>query len=184
MYAWPKNLLRRRSSSAHFAELVHPHIRQLYRMAFRWTGSREEAEDLVQDVLASLLARSVALENIQRLGPWLIKVLYHRYVDLYRRRRSSPVDEDVDWETVICSTSEEGVSSQVGMQRALLQALSKLNAGWRDTVLLHDVEGYSLLEVADILDISVGTVKSRLHRAHKKLKKMLVEGTYSESHPC
>ncbi|WP_444903673.1 RNA polymerase sigma factor [Microbulbifer sp. CnH-101-E] len=184
MYAWPQKLLRRRSRNARFAELIHPHIRQLYRMAFRWTGNREEAEDLVQDVLASLLTRSVALEKIQRLGPWLIKVLYNRYVDLYRRRRSSPIDEEVDWETVASGTPEKGLSSQVEMQRILLQALSKLEVDWRDTVLLHDVEGYSLLEVADILGISVGTVKSRLHRAHKKLKKLLGEGTISEGHPC
>ncbi|GAB2894015.1 RNA polymerase sigma factor [Microbulbifer echini] len=184
MYAWPSKLLLRRSSGARFAEFVHPHIRQLYRMAYRWTRNREEAEDLVQDVLASLLARSVALEKIERLGPWLIKVLYHRYVDLYRRRRISPIDSEVDWQEAAGSVFEEEPYARVETQRLLLQALSTLEAGWRDAVLLHDVEGYSVLEVSDILDVNVGTVKSRLHRAHKKLKKILGEGTYSESQPC
>ncbi|MFA0811448.1 RNA polymerase sigma factor [Microbulbifer epialgicus] len=185
LYAWSKIYFRRRSNETRFIKLIHPHIRKLYRMAYRWTRSREEAEDLVQDVLASLLEKSLDLEKVQNLGPWLIKVLYHRYVDLYRRRQSSPINDDVDWQEVEFENPVETETfTLLDLHRSLNRALMMLEPGWRDAILLHDVEGYTTIEVAEILDINVGTVKSRLHRAHKKLKKIIIEGTICESHPC
>jgi RNA polymerase sigma-70 factor (ECF subfamily) len=64
------------------------------------------------------------------------------------------------------------------VQEALLKALPLLDEGQRDVILLHDMEGYTALEVSEILDINVGTVKSRLHRARNHLKKILSPGTF------
>lgn len=158
-----------------FTALVRPHISAMYRMAYRWTQNREEAEDLVQDVLTRLVTRLDELTRVEKLKPWLIKVLYRRYVDLYRRRVNSPVDHDYDWHSDESPFEEQAVDSEdafarLDLQRTLSRALETLDDNQRDTVLLHDVEGHSALDVADILEISVGTVKSRLHRARKKLK--------------
>ncbi|GAA5445982.1 ECF RNA polymerase sigma factor SigH [Microbulbifer sp. NBRC 101763] len=185
MYTWPKALFHKRSSQEHFSGLVYPYIRTMYRMAYRWTGSRVDAEDLVQDVLSGLLNKVSILEKTERLGPWLVKVLYHRYVDLYRRQCASPIDESFDLQDVeSCSDGRSEHCSNLDLERLLNRALLMLGPGWRDVVLLHDVEGYTASEVAEILDINVGTVKSRLHRAHKKLKKIITEGTIGEVHPC
>ena len=172
-----------------FTALVRPHLRLMYRMAYRWSQDRAEAEDLVQDVLARLFPRLDELAAVDKLGPWLIKVLYRRYVDLYRRRVSSPVDENVSWSSDDSVFQERLLDEhnryhQLELQRALNQALATLDDGWRDVVLLHDVEGYTALEVAEILEINVGTVKSRLHRARKKLKMALQLGTIETSHAC
>lgn len=171
-----------------FTALVRPHLRLMYRMAYRWTQDRSEAEDLVQDVLTRLFPKTEELEAVDKLGPWLVKVLYRRYVDLYRRRVSSPIDESISWEADDTFFQERLLEErnryhQLDLQRALNRALALLDDGWRDVVLLHDVEGYTALEVAEILEINVGTVKSRLHRARKKLKAALKLGTI-EARAC
>jgi len=168
-----------------FTALVRPHIGLMYRMAYRWTQSREESEDLVQDVLTRLVTQLDSLEQIEKLSPWLIKVLYRRYVDLYRRQTRSPIDtshnygqycDDALYQEQTADSNDQ--LHRLELQRTLNNALAKLNDDQRDAVLLHDVEGHSVLDVADILEVSVGTVKSRLHRARNKLKKLLQPGTF------
>lgn len=186
MSAWLTRIFqRRRSPEDRFVALVFPHIRRMHRMAYRWTADSVDAEDLVQDVLTALVPRLAELESIDRLGPWLIKVLYRRYVDLYRRRRACPIDysgaRDGD---SFCDESAGDDYERQDLRRALSDALMTLEDDWRDTVLLHDVEGYTAIEVAEILDIGVGTVKSRLHRARQKLKKKLTQGTISARQAC
>ncbi|WP_323845835.1 sigma-70 family RNA polymerase sigma factor [Microbulbifer magnicolonia] len=172
-----------------FTALVRPHLRLMFRMAYRWTQSRAEAEDLVQDVLTHLFPRVEELAAVDKPGPWLVKVLYRRYVDLYRRRASSPVEETLPWSSDDAFFQERMLDErnhyqQLELRRVLNRALAELDDGWRDVVLLHDVEGYTALEVAEILEINVGTVKSRLHRARKKLKAALQLGTIDTCHAC
>ncbi|MCX2778245.1 RNA polymerase sigma factor [Microbulbifer thermotolerans] len=186
MSIWLARIFERcRSPEERFVALVSPHIRRMYRMAFRWTMNAAEAEDLVQDVLISLLPKVAQIEKVERLGPWLIKVLYRRFVDLYRSRQASPIDETVcvEGDEFFAPTDCDNYR-RLELRRALNRALRSLDGPWRDIVLLHDVEGYSAIEVADILEINIGTVKSRLHRARKKLKKILAEETFSVSHAC
>lgn len=180
---------RRAAPGDRFTALVRPHIQLMYRMAYRWTQNQSEAEELVQDVLARLFPRLEELVALDKPGPWLVKVLYHRYVDLYRRRLNSPVDDSVSWSSDDAFfqghlLDERNHFHQLELKRALNRALEELDDGWRDVVLLHDVEGYSALEVAEILEINVGTVKSRLHRARKKLKAALQLGTIEGCHAC
>lgn len=167
-----------RSPQSRYTALVRPHINVLYRMAYRWTQSREEAEDLVQDVLVKLIDHLDEMQAVERLRPWLIKVLYHRYVDTYRRQSRSPVDSEHEWQADSQLLEEAAADDrdsydQLEWRQALLRGLETLETAHRDVILLHDVEGYTALEIAEILDISTGTVKSRLHRGREKLKKFL-----------
>lgn len=170
-----------------FHALLKPHIEILYRMAYRWTQSQADAEDLVQDILVRLAHRVDDMQQVDMLRPWLVKVLYHRYVDLYRRQTSSPIEREreswqPDNETFASRlhtiADDHDAIEQLEMQQILAMALGQLDEGHRDVVLLHDMEGYTALEVAEILDINVGTVKSRLHRAREKLKNLLTHGTF------
>ncbi|MCW8126060.1 RNA polymerase sigma factor [Microbulbifer halophilus] len=172
-----------------FTALVRPHLRLMYRMAYRWTQNSAEAEDLVQDVLTRLFPRLEELAAVDKPGPWLVKVLYRRHVDLYRRRVSSPIDDSVHWDSDDAFFRERLIDERddyrrLELQRTLNRALEGLDEGWRDVVLLHDVEGHTALEVAEILEINVGTVKSRLHRARKKLRIALQPGTIERSYAC
>lgn len=169
-----------------FSELVSPHIGSLYRMAYRWTQDRDDAEDLVQETLARLFRRVDDMERIEMLGPWLVKVLYRCFVDQYRKRSRTPEGDNHAWRADTELLDEELARRPEGadearrlqLQRDLARALETLSDAQRDVILLHDTEGYSAVEVAAILEISTGTVKSRLHRAREQLKKFLGDGTF------
>ena len=166
----------RPSRKDRFHELLRPHVELMYRMAYRWTQSQTDAEDLVQDILTRLATRVDELEQVESLRPWLLRVLYNRYVDLYRRNRNSPVEEnhwDADTHPVDHAVDNRDDFARSDDQRVLLDALEHLEDDHRDVVLLHDMEGYTAPEVADIMQISVGTVKSRLHRARARLRDYL-----------
>lgn len=177
-----------RSRKDLYLSLLRPHLDLLYRMAYRWTGSRDEAEDLVQDILERLAPRIDEMRRVDKLRPWLIRVLYRRYVDLYRRRRRSPVEFESspahhdDGETMESriqrAVDPDNAIDRLELQQMLSRALGELDDDQSDVILLHDVEGYSAIEVAEILDINVGTVKSRLHRGRTRLKKFLAPGTF------
>ena len=169
-----------------FENLLRPHIEFLYRMAYRWTQSQDSAEDLVQELLIKLVPRIKEMEQIESLRPWLLRILYNRYVDDYRHARTSPVDEsqsgwnpdDGDDPADIVSQAVDPIQpgEQEELRLSLQKALLQLEEGQRDVVLLHDMEGYTAEEVAEILDIALGTVKSRLHRARTQLKLLLFDG--------
>lgn len=166
-----------------FETLLRPHIELMYRMAYRWTQSQSDAEDLVQDVLLKVAGRVDEMERIDSLRPWLIRIVYNRYVDLYRRSRASPIgeaspdpwsaDESEIQDRIAQAPEHSSAITQLEQQRALLLGLQALDDEQRDTVLLHDLEGYTAVEVAEIMQTHIGTVKSRLHRARSKLKDIL-----------
>lgn len=176
-----------------FENLLRPHIEFLYRMAYRWTNAQDRAEDLVQELLIKLVPRVEDMEQIESLRPWLLRILYNRYVDDYRRGRSSPIDEshsgwnpDDEDEPVadVISQAAEPVPSgeQEELRQSLHKALSLLEPDQRDVVLLHDMEGYTAEEVAEIMATQVGTVKSRLHRARARLRLLLFDdSTFEDS---
>lgn len=158
-----------------YTALVRPHISPMFRAAWRWTRDRQTAEDLVQDVLVKLVDRVEEMQRIDRLRPWLLRIVYRRFVDHYRRESRSPIDPAAALET---ATGGDDPLELTDRQQRLTAGLSGLNPDQRDVILMHDVEGYTAAEVAEILQISVGTVKSRLHRGRRLLKKFLEEGTF------
>ncbi len=165
--------------------MLRPHIEIMYRMAYRWVGSEHDAEDIVQDVLIKLVDRVAEMEALEQLRPWLIKCVYRRFIDVHRSQSRSPVHSESSFAT---PESDESFSdahadyrdeiTQMIDGEALNEALQILDDKHRDIILLHDAEGYSASEVADITGESIGTVKSRLHRARNKLKKFIIDGTF------
>lgn len=166
-----------------FEELIRPHLDALYRTAHRFTGAAADAEDLVQDVLVKLYPRVDELERIERLRPWLLRVLHNHFVDDRRRARRSPVallrespsegnDEGVDRYPGSAPGPQEQLLRQADGER-LERALAALWREHRAVVALHDMEGYSLVELSESLDVPVGTLKSRLHRARAHLRRLL-----------
>ena len=171
------NLFKARINPAdRFEQIIRPHIETLYRFAYRLCNSRDDAEELVQILLVRLFPKIDQLESIEKLSPWLCRGLYNLYVDSYRSamRQSTLFDLESDGETVICDqvTPFEHVSANESMTR-IDAALKQLNDDQRILVLLHDSEGYTLNELTDILQVPLGTLKSRLNRARTNLKKLL-----------
>lgn len=161
-----------------FVILLRPCVEGMYRLAYRFCGSREDAEDLVQDILVKLYPRLNELRGIDNLPSWLATVLYRQFVDRTRHHNRSPVQLTEDGETFPVTVDNTALQpeAQVANDEAIDQvqnALLQLNEDHRVLVVLHDVEGFKLTELQEMLDIPIGTLKSRLHRAREQLKKLL-----------
>ncbi len=178
------NFPSKRAEQVHFERLVRPHLESLYRLAFRFTGNAADAEDLLQDLLIKIYPRREELKQVDKLRPWLARVLYNLFIDTQRRRNRSPIhladqtgDED-DPDPVDRLAAEEGTNPEVetrrdGDLRQLQAALDRLSEDHRAVIMLHDVEGYTLEEMTEILECPIGTLKSRLHRARARMRQLL-----------
>lgn len=179
----------RQSQEARFEALIRPHVDPLYRAAYRFTGNREEAEDLVQDLLVKLLPRTEELAAVEQLRPWLMRVLYRMFVDRHRKKArtrlrlvpGSSGDELGDPLDGMAGDSPDP-EDEAGnrFDRARLQrALARLSDDHRAVLALHDMEGYTLPELETLLEVPTGTLKSRLHRARARLRELLKkDGTF------
>ena len=164
-----------------FEALVRPHLEGLFRLAYRFTRSREDAEDLVQGLLVKLLAQPERLGEVEQLGPWLARSLYYFHVDHLRQRRRADkglglrvADEEVL--TAVVDEQREGpeqAAERGQLGRRLEVALGRLSAEHRALIGLHDIEGYKLEELAGMLELPIGTLKSRLHRGRAHLRWLL-----------
>lgn len=180
-----------------FEALVAPHMETLYRVAYRFAGHQEDAEDLVQDLLIKLYPKSAELAAVDVLRPWLIRAMYNLFVDGRRRHARRPhghidmsggLEDDAGcvgiWDRM--ASPEAGPATLV--ERSLLgehimEAMEDLNEEQKAVLMLHDVEGYSLVELAETLDVPVGTLKSRLFRARRSLKDSLLARNVGHHEP-
>ncbi|MCF6282245.1 MAG: RNA polymerase sigma factor [Candidatus Polarisedimenticolaceae bacterium] len=178
---------RRRGHQTSFEEMLAPHVEHLYHLAYRFSRSQHDAEDLVQELLVKLYSRHNELSKVKSLKPWLTRSLYNLYIDLYRRKERSPIDHGYD-ETISASAcTDAGPQQEVQrseMQHAIAKQMDTLNENQRILLIMHDIESYTLAEIAVILDTPIGTLKSRLHRSRAKLKKSLDDGTFSLNSAC
>lgn len=180
MKLWPSSRRpkQKQAEQALFEQLVQPHLQQLYRLAYRFTGTRYDAEDLVQDILLKLYPRLKEMQDIERLGPWLARVLYRHFIDKYRSKKRSPLHLVGEDQSIINEQPDEtpgpaGEFDLSTLQHRLQYSLEQLNEDQRVLVILHDVEGYTLNEIHTMYDVSIGTLKSRLNRARTRLRGLL-----------
>jgi RNA polymerase sigma-70 factor (ECF subfamily) len=157
-----------------FSVLVGPHLLHLYRVGYRFTGKREDAEDLVQALLLRLYPRRNELHQIADLRQWLVRALYNLFIDTIRRSARDPL-EGAAGDEALCALQDPGPGPETSVEHGRLQAriaeaLARLDVDQRVVVTLHDMEGYNLSELAKLLDLPLGTVKSRLHRGRNRLR--------------
>lgn len=156
---------------------MQPYLQQLYRLAYRFTGQQADAEDLVQDVVVKLYPRMQEMQKIEQLGPWLARVLYRHFIDHTRSRQRSPlylVDDETDFDQQKGDIPNPTDNTETAiLQQRLQHAMTHLNEDQRVLMILHDVEGYTLNEIHNILDAPIGTLKSRLNRARGRLREIL-----------
>ncbi len=171
--------------AAEFERLLRPHVPALYRSAYRWTGAVDRAEDLVQQLLMRLFPRLAELRALEQVRPWALRVMYRIFVDDLRRMRASPVQFGADASDAELAGAQDEAWFDPGPQPAelveqqltqerLLRAWEQLGEEHRAVLSMHDIEDYTLPELAQIMDIPLGTLKSRLHRARARLRELLV----------
>jgi len=171
-----------------FAEQAMPYLDQLYSHAMRMTRNAADAEDLVQETYLKGYRGFGGFQEGTNLRAWLFRILTNSYINNYRKKQRRPDESDLgDVEDLylyrrlggaetaaLGRSAEEELFEQI-TDSEVKQAIEDLPEQYRDAVLLADVEGFSYKEIAEILDVPIGTVMSRLHRGRKRLQEQLYE---------
>ncbi len=160
-----------------------PHINSMYNFAFRLTMDEDDANDLVQDTYLKAFRFISSFEQGTNAKAWLFRILKNSFINDYRKRSKEP--SKVDYQEVETTYNSEDaaeyehttdlraetVQDMIGDEVA--NALNALPVDFRTVIILCDIEGFTYEEMAKILDIPIGTVRSRLHRARNLLKDSL-----------
>lgn len=177
--------LRRQSHQAEFEALLAPWLDGLYGAAVRLTRHPAEAEDLVQDTVMRAYRFFDRFERGTNFKAWLYRILTNTFINGYRRQqKAKALGEESERQSVEASFFSADVTEQVqdpeshlvdrALSEAVLAAIDTLPIDFRMVVILADLQEFSYKEVADILNVPVGTVMSRLFRGRKALQKRLV----------
>lgn len=161
-----------------FRELVHRHGDRLLNMVLHLVGSREDAEDLVQETLAQAYRAIATYEGRSRFFTWLYRIATNRAISAHRKRRLETVQqrEAVVWDQQPSSdVNDPGTAAAEADEiRRVRQAIDRLPADRRAVLVLRDIDGLDYAEIAEVLQMPAGTVRSRLHRARLELKELLL----------
>lgn len=172
--------------AARFERDALPYLDQLYGAAMRMTKNPADAEDLVQETFAKAFGSFAQYQPGTNLKAWLYQILNNTFRSLYRKQQRQPQQTDAaeveDWQLhKAASHTADGLRSAEDEaldnipDRQIRDALASLPEDRRMAVYLADIEGFSYKEIAEILDIPLGTVMSRLHRGRRQLREMLRE---------
>ena len=174
------------ADQAHFTDVAMEHMPGLYSAALRMTRNAADAEDLVQETYLKAYRAYASFEEGTNLRAWLYRILTNTYINSYRAAKRRPEVTDVeDVEDLYLYKRMSGPGgSQSGRSAEdealdrftdddVKGALEELPDAFRMAVLLADVEGFSYKEIAEITDVPIGTVMSRIHRGRRALQKAL-----------
>lgn len=160
------------SSSPDFPKLVDLYYQSLFRFALSLIRNENEASDLVQQTFLIWARKGSSLKDGSKVKSWLFTTLYREFIRSNRRnKRMEPTeDEPMEW---MLPPDEVDYQAKVDSQ-TLLKKLGDLEEAYREPLVLFYLEDLSYKEIADILDIPIGTVMSRLSRGKSALKKLLL----------
>lgn len=174
-----------------FEEIAMVHVDSLYSMALRFVFNKEEAEDLVQETYLKAYRFFDTFQKGTNIKAWLYKILRNTFINRYRKKINTPGEilyEDVEFvnsnltyeqdkNTVELADTLESKYNDLSnlMEDDVKQAIDGLPIEYREAILLSDVEELSYQEIAEIADVPIGTIKSRLNRGRKLLQKKLWE---------
>lgn len=166
-----------------FEELVRKTHKQAYSLAYRLTGNSTEAEDLVQESFIRAFRFFGKYDRALPFTSWLYRIMTNMHIDGVRRRgrlkvaslEQSGADGATTWDLPDFEAAPDRVMMQRSLDAPVQNALVAMTAEFRTAVLLADVEGMAYEEIAEIMKTSVGTVRSRIHRGRKQLRRHLMQ---------
>jgi RNA polymerase sigma-70 factor (ECF subfamily) len=180
------NLISRNQEKlyADFEKEAIPHMDSVYNFALRMTGDEDDADDLVQETFLKAFRFFDKFEKGTNCKAWLFRILKNSFINDYRKQAKEPdkVDyEDIQnfYETIKSDEIEfnhyEHDAFTNLLDDEISKAIKELPEDFRTVIILSDIEGFTYEEIADFVDVPVGTVRSRLHRARKMLYSQLYD---------
>jgi len=180
-----------RTDPREFERQAMPFLGSLYNTAYRLARNAEDAEDLVQETYLRAYRSFGQFRPGTNLKAWLFRILKNAFINEYRKRKTRPLQEDfseiegsfesrIEGEASSAIKDPEQQALEVSLDENVQRALDSLPPDYRMAVLLADLEGFTYKEIADILEVPIGTVMSRLYRGRKLLEGDLLD--YARSH--
>ncbi|MCL2350793.1 MAG: sigma-70 family RNA polymerase sigma factor [Defluviitaleaceae bacterium] len=175
-----------------FEQIIIKYQKLIYNTARRLMGNNEDAEDAAQEVAIKIYKNLASCRGEEFLPGWISKITHNTCMDVLRRRKGKhhdSLDDIVEFGDGSGGVQKQLADDEKGPEDLLLQkevneqiegALLKLSMQFRPLVILRDIQGHSYEEISDILNMPVGTVKSRLFRGRSKLKSILLKETKLE----
>ncbi len=173
---------------ATFSEQAMQYMPQLYATAVRMTRNQADAEDLVQETYLRAYRGFGGFTEGSNLRAWLYRILTNTFINTYRAKQRRPQETDLaevedlylyrrigGLEAAMASRSAEDELMELFTDDEVKEAIEALPTNFRLPVLLADVDGFAYKEIAEMLEIPIGTVMSRLHRGRKAMHKQLYE---------
>ena len=167
-----------------FNREIIPHLDTLYNFALRLTTDPNDAEDLVQDTIVKAYRFFSSYEKGTNAKAWLFRILKNSFINNYRKVSKKPQEVDYDEVSTFYETIRDESTDTSDLEKIMFRelidddvsrALERLPEDFRTVVLLCDVEGFTYEEIANMLDVPIGTIRSRLHRGRNLLKTQLME---------
>jgi RNA polymerase sigma-70 factor (ECF subfamily) len=167
-------LLSRAAAGDHeaFSEVMRIHQDRVFSVCLRIMGSRDRALDAVQDTFLTVFRKSGQFKGEAAVGTWIYRIAVNTCYDHLRKAKRRPADPMPDYYDPPDDSAEDEVDS-AGIRPDIHHALQKIPEEFRAAVVLSDMEGMSLPEVAEVLGVPVGTVKSRVFRGRRQLARLL-----------
>lgn len=173
-----------------------PHLDALYNFAIRLSNDPNDAEDLVQDTIVKAYRFFSSYERGTNAKAWLFRILKNSYINNYRKQTKLPYQIDYDEVSTFYESIRSDWSDTTDMEQIIYRemlddeitrALNRLPEDFRTVVLLCDIEGFTYEEIANMLDVPIGTIRSRLHRGRNLLRVSLMDYAsrrgYSDGEP-
>ena len=155
-----------------FRKLVGNSRERLYRMAYAWTHNPDLADDLVQQTIVKALSNRRQLRDPGAAAAWLFRILSNCLKDYHRAKREVLMDEEL---VVVDNNTPENETEERQLVRKVRRAVQKLPLAQCQVITLIDLEGFTYATAAEILEIPVGTVMSRLCRGRRALREHLTD---------
>ncbi|MBN4069393.1 MAG: RNA polymerase subunit sigma-24 [Alkaliphilus sp.] len=171
-------------NSSSFEELVSPHYKKAFNTAYRILGNLEDANDVAQDAIIKVFKSIGSFKENSSFSTWVYKIVVNTCIDFKRKNNKQEViylDKQIGekngglvLEIPDKAGTPESLFEENEVKHIIHDAINELNFEQRKIIVLRDVKGFSYKEIAEILDCSEGTVKSRISRSRNNLRKVLV----------
>jgi RNA polymerase sigma-70 factor (ECF subfamily) len=160
-----------------FERLYEQHNKRVYSLCFRMLGDASQAEDLTQEVFLQVFKKIGSFRGDSAFTTWLHRLTVNQVLMHFRKRgvKLEHTSDEGDFTNVVETPLQSTRRISMVDRLALEKAISELPPGYRTVFVLHDVQGYEHEEISGLLDVSIGTSKSQLHKARMRLRELLTK---------